>query len=99
MGLRRPSRPPVGPVHPVIAELQGVRESRGLSQEQVATTARLSRLSVVAWERGQRAPRLPELDRYARALGHELTVMSYEAAAAVAPAAAEVKSPGEETSP
>lgn len=49
--------------------LRALRESRGLSQSQLATLAGVAQATVSFWESGARRPGLEESVRAARALG------------------------------
>jgi transcriptional regulator with XRE-family HTH domain len=65
------------------AQIKRLREQRRLTQEQLATSAGLSRIYVQKLELGERAsPSLPALERIARALGATLRIELVERAGA-----------------
>jgi transcriptional regulator with XRE-family HTH domain len=56
-------------------QIQQLRAARGLTQEQLADTAQLSRIYIQKLELGEReSPSFPALERIARALGATLHV-------------------------
>jgi len=57
-----------------VTALAAERRRRGLSALAAARHAGLSDATVNAWENGRNQPRLPELARYAAALGYTLTL-------------------------
>jgi XRE family transcriptional regulator, regulator of sulfur utilization len=52
----------------VAARIVALREQRGMTQESLATPARIHRVSLANIERGAKQPTLDTLDRIARAL-------------------------------
>lgn len=56
--------------------LQELRKGKGLSQEQLAFDARLSRNYISLLEKGQRSPTLVTLQLLSRALGTTLTYLA-----------------------
>ena len=55
--------------------LQELRKGKGLSQEQLAFDARLSRNYISLLEKGQRSPTLATMQQLSRALGTTLTYL------------------------
>lgn len=53
---------------PEPAERRKIRETAGLSQQELAAAMGVSRQAVTFWERGERTPRGQYLDRYVEAL-------------------------------
>jgi len=60
-------------VHVFARNLRGLRETAGLSQEELAARANLHRTYVGSVERGERNISLRNVERLARALGVEAT--------------------------
>ncbi len=62
---------PGSPSSPIAfpAQMAALRRGQGLSLRQLARSAGLSHDSLGAWERGERFPRLPELEAALTALG------------------------------
>ena len=47
---------------------KAIRESAGVSQQQLATELRVTRVCVARWEDGSRSPREPQLSAYVELL-------------------------------
>lgn len=60
---------------PLVVELAIIRESRGLSQREIARRADISHRSIQRWESGQQSPTLDVLRLYATALRVDLGVV------------------------
>lgn len=58
----------------LVLELRQARIERGLTQQDVARLAQLTKTSLGYYERGQKQPSLPALSRWAGALGLAVTV-------------------------
>lgn len=54
--------------------IRSIRILRGLTQENLAEMAKLSRSSIVNFETGKRAPRVDDLESIAKALGVEVSI-------------------------
>ncbi len=59
----------MGHVHPLVTRLKSRRIELGLTADQVAKGAYISRSSLSKWENGHGNPRLHELELYAREVG------------------------------
>lgn len=62
--------------HPIVAELTRLREERGLSRRQVATSMGIQAVQLRVTEHGGAEPKLSTLVRYAEAIGVELSILT-----------------------
>ena len=60
--------------------LRGIRESRGLTQHELAEVAGVSQPNISAIERGRRMPSLDTLNRIVTACGYELAAVAEDTA-------------------
>jgi transcriptional regulator with XRE-family HTH domain len=65
----------------LLTELRRIRQSRGLSLNQVAQAAGFSQNDVLRWERGQHVPSVLNFQAVINALGYELRLVQRDEAA------------------
>jgi transcriptional regulator with XRE-family HTH domain len=65
----------------LLAELRRIRQSRGLSLNQVARAAGFSRNDIRRWEHGQHVPSVLNFQAVINALGYELRLVRRDEAA------------------
>lgn len=53
-------------MHKIKISLEAARVNAGLTQEQAASKLGVSRGTIMNWEKGRIAPRIPEMDRMAK---------------------------------
>lgn len=53
-------------MHKIKISLEAARVNAGLTQEQAASKLGVSRGTIINWEKGRIAPRIPEMDRIAK---------------------------------
>jgi transcriptional regulator with XRE-family HTH domain len=65
----------------LLTELRRIRQSRGLSLNQVAQAAGFSQNDVLRWEQGQHVPSVLNFQAVINALGYELRLVQRDEAA------------------
>lgn len=64
--------------HPLLEQLAGERQTRGLTQAATGARIGFSRRTISHWESGTRQPTLDDVEMYAAALGFRLTAVPLE---------------------